>query len=392
MPCKTFFSLDRLLGMHYLSLCLPPSHRAYCVSRPRSRSFIVVEEPILDVRDNGAYLVIALFKRGYTTEKAIRLMARFLRAPASKIGYAGIKDADASTLQYVTVPLDAADEQALRALISRRALRIRKGLVVAVRGRSTQGLSPGMLQGNLFTVVLEPQGHKLLEPLKLLQGSKLVAYYGYQRFGTKRPNTHVVAYYVLKGSSGLGLWEAIRSTYPDESVSSLAWRLGLGGKLKAPSGLAYEEKLLECIEREGVFSDCLSTMSFFSRRLLLSAIRSWLFNEYLSARIGEGISLENKLSGEKIDSRGRPLAPVPGDIELLEGEAKRLFKKLLGEYNIDYRVLRTTRLYWRPVYTVVENLKVSMLDNKRIVLKFRLEQGMYGSLVLREIVPSIDCL
>ena len=71
---------------------------------PSPDRFVVEEIPAYTPSGEGTHTFLWLEKRGLTTFDAIALVARALGVQARDIGYAGMKDKQATTRQWLSVP------------------------------------------------------------------------------------------------------------------------------------------------------------------------------------------------------------------------------------------------------------------------------------------------
>jgi tRNA pseudouridine13 synthase len=153
---------------------------------PSPDRFLVEEIPAYPPRGDGGHTFLWIEKRGLTTLDAIaRLAARFER-PARDVGYAGLKDRQATTRQWLSVP-DVDPERA----VADGAMP--PDLVVLSAARHPHKLRLGHLRGNRFEVVLTgPAGDDevaaLEARLRALAASGVPNRFGAQRFGSGGDN------------------------------------------------------------------------------------------------------------------------------------------------------------------------------------------------------------
>jgi tRNA pseudouridine13 synthase len=187
--------------------------------------FEVEEVPAYLPSGSGDHLYLWVRKSGMGAEYFVRQVARRLGVPPGEVGTAGMKDRHAVTRQWVSVPASA--EASLSKLDG-------EGITVLEVSRHGNKLRPGHLRGNRFRILIRdvthPEGLPAL--VEALRQQGMPNFYGPQRFGRGGETLQL----------GLGLLE------------------GRGGRV-AP----------------------------FLRRLALSAVQSALFNEYLSARMEDGL-------------------------------------------------------------------------------------------------------
>lgn len=130
----------------------------------------------------GAHALVVLRKRGLTSEDAIAELARQLGIPRPEIGLAGLKDKDAVTEQWVSVPAAAA---------ARLAEFVHPDMSLGPAHPHGNKLRRGHSHGNQFTIVVRDlavapdealaRSHAKIERLRALGG--LDNLYGEQRFG-----------------------------------------------------------------------------------------------------------------------------------------------------------------------------------------------------------------
>ena len=72
-----------------------------------SRDFIVEEIPLYPFSNNGEHRILKLRKKNINTLECIKLIAKSLNIKEKDIGYAGLKDKNALTYQYISIPKTA---------------------------------------------------------------------------------------------------------------------------------------------------------------------------------------------------------------------------------------------------------------------------------------------
>jgi len=198
--------------------------------------FDVEEIPAYEPSGQGDHLYLWIEKRGMGAEFFVRQIAKRLGIAPGEVGTAGLKDRHAVTRQYVSVPAEC---EPRLADIEGEGVRFLKST------RHGNKLKPGHLRGNRFRILIRDADPSKLSDLNAclerLRQHGLPNYYGPQRFGRD-------------GETAL-----------------------LGQKL---------------LRREGGF-----VRQGFLRKLALSAAQSALFNNYLTARMRDGL-LRTVLAGD----------------------------------------------------------------------------------------------
>ncbi|HYQ80690.1 MAG TPA: tRNA pseudouridine(13) synthase TruD, partial [Anaeromyxobacteraceae bacterium] len=189
------------------------------------------EIPAYPPQGSGPHLWLLVEKRGLTTREVVRSLAGALSVPEREAGFAGLKDKQAVTTQWLSFPVARdPDPAALGG----------EGFRVLQASRHQNKLRTGHLRGNRFRVVVRggdlARGRAAAEALAF---RGLPNFYGPQRFGAEGDNAEV-------------------------------GRTLLLGRLDDPR-----------VRRAG--------RDRFLRRLCISAYQSLLFNRWLAERIADGL-------------------------------------------------------------------------------------------------------
>ncbi|WP_140908299.1 tRNA pseudouridine(13) synthase TruD [Cognatiluteimonas lumbrici] len=300
---------------------------------------------------SGEHLLLTVEKRGTNTAFAAKLIAEWAGVPESAIGYAGLKDRHAVTVQRFSVHLPGREAPDTAPLEADGTLR------VLARARHARKLPRGALAGNRFTVVLrDVQGVRdaVEARLRSIASRGVPNYFGEQRFGREGGN--------------------------------------VAGALAMFSG---------------------RRMSRAQRTHLLSAARSQLFNRVLGARVAGGhwdaalegevwmldgsrsvfgpVPFDDALAVRLADFDIHPTGPLWGRGELRSAAAARELElgALADDESLALRAgleaaglsqeRRATRL--RP-----RELAWSWPDDDSLELRFELPAGTYATSVLAELM------
>jgi len=148
-------------------------------------------------RDNTLYA--NLVKIGIPTNVAIERLAETYDFDINKIGYAGLKDADALTAQLVTF---SGGKMTIEEIESKKAA----NLILTNLHYGTHSLAPGDLIGNVFTITLrtkEPLDEALFKTkVELIAKFGVLNYFQSQRFGGLRLLSHKLGRLILQGEYG----------------------------------------------------------------------------------------------------------------------------------------------------------------------------------------------
>jgi len=140
--------------------------------------FIVTELPIEEYGNSGNYIILKIKKIFMTTWELLTYIADTLDIDEHKIGYAGLKDKNATTTQYISIPQ-------LRGNIKK--LLDNKQVEVLGEYKSKSKINIGQLKGNNFKITLhdvkEENITQIYQVLSKIQKHGIPNYFGYQRFG-----------------------------------------------------------------------------------------------------------------------------------------------------------------------------------------------------------------
>jgi tRNA pseudouridine13 synthase len=177
-------------------LSLPTSGGTW---RPSPETFQVEEIPAYPWCDAGEHAALTVEKTGLTTREVAAAVARNLGLSPQAVGYAGMKDKHAVTVQGFTVT-GAATEQAVAAFVA-------AGCRVLGAGRHRNKLRLGHLAGNRFRTLLVGADPRMCdEVLGQLIELGVPNYYGPQRFGARGDNAWV-GQRVLRGEQRAKRWQ-----------------------------------------------------------------------------------------------------------------------------------------------------------------------------------------
>ena len=72
--------------------------------RQTPADFVVTEIPLYDFSGEGEHLILKVRKKALTTWQMLETLSSHLGIRVRDIGYAGLKDRDAMTVQYISLP------------------------------------------------------------------------------------------------------------------------------------------------------------------------------------------------------------------------------------------------------------------------------------------------
>jgi len=166
-----------------MKLIYPLNVKNEFVFNSSPRDFTVEEIPLYVFTGEGEHLVLKVRKKEMTTWEMLDAISNHVGIRRRDMGYAGLKDKHAMTIQYISVM--AIHEEKLKAF-SHDKIKILETF------RHNNKIRVGHLKGNRFNIrlkkVMGVQKEKLDSVLKWIKANGVPNYFGNQRFGTDGNN------------------------------------------------------------------------------------------------------------------------------------------------------------------------------------------------------------
>ena len=388
-----------------------------------------------DGKDN--YTLFNLIKINKDTFEAIRFISKALGIPPKSIGYAGLKDKRAITVQIASVRGDYVEKL--------KNLKL-NNIYIRNIAPSKNSVKLGHNWGNHFVITLRDikympeQKKKIDELFNYLRNHGFPNYYGLQRFGTFRPNSHIIGRYILESQFKMAYEEFVIKDYPTELPQSQKVRAELAktGDLdnalnSFPAGLEYERTMIQyLLDNPGDYEGAINHLPKYLIKLLISSFQSYLFNKMVSLRVHQGNSLHNPVKGDVVSiqdeengnitqikhiygglydeylqearklNRAKIVVPLVGYNTDLDDfpYMKTLFLEIIKNDRISLNLFKSKLLEmyefkgsFRPIIVKPVGLKIleysddDFFPNRhKMKIEFSLQKGSYATLLLREIV------
>ena len=374
--------------------------------------FFVEELPLYAPCGEGEHLYLRVEKSGLTTFELLQRLARALGVRERELGYAGLKDARATTRQTVSIP--GVDRE--RAL----ALEL-PGIHILEAAYHRNKLRLGHLAGNRFAIrVRQVEAGALeqaLDILQVLQDLGVPNRFGAQRYGVLG-NSQRVGRALLRRDFPSALREIIGDP---EQITNERWRLGAerfaagdleGAQEAFPTRFRDERRLLAALRAGQSPEQALLGLPRKLLRLYLSAYQSHLFDRLVDMRLATLGTLwpgdlawkhangacflvqETDTEQPRADRfEISPSAPLYGyKVTLAQGQAGMLEQALLEKEGLrleDFRLsgglsMEGERRPLRVPLTSVE----ARHEEGSLLLSFALPRGSYATSVLHEVMKS----
>jgi tRNA pseudouridine13 synthase len=384
-------------------------------------SFIVNEIPVeLPQTPGGKYTVLKIRLTNWDTNKFLMHLAERLHISNKRITYAGTKDKLGITTQYFCINLPAnqgignisiKDAEILSCFHTDRMIKL------------------GDLMGNEFIIKIKSEEEiegRINDTVSQIIGNRgFPNFYGYQRFGSIRANTHRIGKLILqnKYADAVKLYiydpefdvEDYRKHYGQTEDAELALK-------EFPEYLTFERSLLGYIAREKKYDNAFSVFPRNLSILFIHAYQSYLFNKILSARMKLTGSMYSVMEGDMLysldsycnpdkreliratkyntdklnrlseEGRVRTIIPligyntemsggVEGEIESGVMESEMISKK-------DFDISSSQKLGSSGDYRVMSVLPLNFKVLEKNKVGFSLGRGIYATSLLREIIKG----
>ena len=340
-----------------VTAALPRAHGdPLCAATIRSmpEDFIVIEDLGYAFSGEGEHVILTIEKRELNTLDVVQTLAKYANVKRMAVGFAGLKDRIAVTTQSFSVHLPGKPDLDWSGIES-------NSLRIVSLTKHNKKIRRGTLRGNAFSLVLRDidAAKELVEQrLSQIQQHGVPNYFGAQRFG--------------RFSSNL--------------TKADAWFKGEGRRPKQEQA-----------------------------KMMVSAVRSYLFNQVLAARVEQGnwnvplvgdvallansrAQFHVEANDDELPSRiaiddVRLSGPMPGDesrAKWPEGEALAFEQNALDDALAHFWIeqLRQRRIERdrRALRVMPENVSYEWLADASLKVNFTLVSGAFATSVLREIV------
>jgi tRNA pseudouridine13 synthase len=219
--------------------------------------FFVEEIPLYPFTGTGNYLILKVKKTDMSTWKLITVLAKATGLEERDIGYAGLKDKSATTIQYISLPKKY--EKELNKNLTTEKIEILE------RTYNKAPIKIGHLKGNRFSIILHDINEKDAKffntTAKMMQTKGIPNYYGYQRFG-EDSRSYLQGKEIahsgkkLKGSKEKLLVSAYQSYLYNKWLGSrvkLSSVIMENNTAEAASKLQYPEELIKVLAKQPQF-------------------------------------------------------------------------------------------------------------------------------------------
>lgn len=390
-------ALDRAVGITVYSVSSPGIGGRI---RDKPEDF-VVDEVISDraadsIREGGGgYAVYSLAKRGIDTGHCL---ADIFRRRRLRLKALGMKDASAHTTQYVCAT--SAGTRPDRMSATRYDL-VRLGYV-------ERPLTKKAMVGNRFEIVIRDCTG---DPGTFEGYGGILNHYGYQRFGSRRPVTHLVGRAVIRGDFEEAIRLILSATFPFDAAHNNEMRTRMADPAnhdeclrEMPSSMDTEKTVLLALKDGESPRRAFLRIPLYLRRLYVQAYQSYIFNLTLGGAVSDGQQLGTPQDGDVCfdgsgrigkyegDPRQRLAVPVVGYSYYKKTRFNPVISGILSEEGVAPR-----DFYLKGMQEVSGEggfrqalIQCSDYTVQRDRVRFVLSRGSFATMLMREMIKPAD--
>lgn len=350
----------------------------------------------------GGHAVYIMRKRGIDTTHAL---ARVRERSGLRLRALGLKDAAAETSQYV---------YATGRRGGPRPARIDAGPVeLELAGYSPRPLAGPDMAGNRFTIRVDGASGSVGA---FGSYGRIANYYGYQRFGSSRPVSHLIGRALLLGEYGraASLLLSFESPYDGPERSELRRTMADPANYARaakvlPRGMDLERTVLDGMVRHGDARRAMAGIQTAMRRFFAQAYQSYLFNMAASSLLAAGEDIFEARAGDVSygpdgeprrhgsPPAGAPAAPAVPLAGYAHYKKTRFEAAVSAAMEADGVGPRDFLAKGMPEIGLEGGLRSAAVECSDVAasgagdaVSFTLGRGSYATVVMREIVKPAD--
>ena len=360
----------------------------------------VLSEKAIDSFDNDeGHAVYLLKKSGIDTNHALADIEKRYGLVLKSLG---LKDANAKTEQYVYAykKINSLEEYNGKKYSAQRVGFVKKPI------------SKKDMLGNYFEIRVSD----LNDALPSFSGNEnILNFFGYQRFGSKRPITHLVGKSIIKGDyeEAIEYLLSFSSKYDSEKNNEIRKLISERNSESEiiellPYSMDIERNLLRQLSNDNDSKNAIRSIPLTLRRFYIQAYQSFLFNKTLSlayefeeqlfAPENDDVCFDKNFVLGKFenDSSQKLAIPLVGHSYYKKSRFDYYIKKVLEEELLTPKDFFIKDFQELSIDGGFRNASINYLNFQihENLIKFQLSRGSYATIVLREILkPSnpLDC-
>ena len=352
---------------------------------------LLSEKALKTISNDNGLSVYILKKNGIDTSHALSDVEKRFGLVLKSLG---LKDANAVTEQYVFSKTISKSFETIQG----------KNYSLKRLGFVKKPLSKKDMIGNHFEIKVENPSNHISD---FNEYEKILNFFGYQRFGSKRPITHLVGKAIIQNDyqAALDLLLNYSSQYDTEENNAnrkiIAERTSeLSVIDKIPKSMDIEITLLKKLSKTKDLKIVIRSIPLHMRRFYIQAYQSYIYNKTLSLAFDYGEELFSAKEGDVCFDRNYILGkfqndpsqmlaiPLVGHSYFKKTRFDFYIQKILDEEEVslnDFFIKDFQEISieggFRNAIIQCNNFQIN--DN---IVKFHLSRGSYATIILREIL------
>ena len=357
----------------------------FCVSE------VLSEKALLSFDNPDGHTVYLLTKFGIDTNHALLDIEKRYGIVLKSLG---LKDANAITKQYVYT---------YKKLNSMEKIEGKKYSATRV-GFTQKPISKKHMLGNLFEITISETTDALPS---LSDNEKILNFFGYQRFGSKRPITHLVGKSILQGNYDNALDYLLSYSSKYDSKKNNEFRKLISERKSEseiiellPNSMDIERNLLKQLRIDKDPKNAIRSIPLKLRRFYVQAYQSFLFNKTLSmayeyeeelfSPTADDVCFDKnfELGKYRNDPEQKLAIPLIGHSYYKKSRFNYYIKKILEDESLSVKDFFIKDFQELSLDGGFRNASITIRDFsiQKNVIKFQLSRGSYATIVLREIL------
>jgi len=348
------------------------------------------DKTMSQISNEDGYPVYKLTKRNIDTNHALK---NILKKTGVQLKSLGLKDTHAKTEQYVC---------SMKKSNQLKNLTTEKFTLEKIGNLSKPFTKKDMI-GNKFSIKI----HNASDFSEFNEFEKILNFFGYQRFGSKRPVTHLVGQAIVQRDfdKAVSLLLSFTSKYDSKENTELRTKLADKSNFsKLEKEIPPQMDLERIVVSEMIKNDdsygAIRALPIFMRRFFVQAYQSYLFNRTLSLAYESGLDLFELQNGDvcynsdaKIekfshDPKQRLAIPLIGYSYYKKTRFHEQISEILTQEELSPKDFYIKELQEASNEGGFRNASIHCTDYSitNNTVNFTLSRGSFATIVLREIM------